>query len=188
IVGRETSNYSAIEPIWQWDNRDHVFFPTKGNWVEASVLASSDILGATQNFIKWTLDARTYRSKRTDHVWVAQLYLEGNSGTPPFNQLALLGGTRLLRGYYEGRFRDRQMAVAQLEYRFPIYRRFGGVGFASLGSITPQWSDWEANFLRYTFGAGIRFMLLPEDKIRLRFDYGVGKNTSAFYFTVGEAF
>ena len=83
---------------------------------------------------------------------------------------------------------DRQLAAAQLEYRFPIYKRFAGVAFAAMGSVTHRWSNWQSDYLRYTLGGGLRFVLLPEDKIRLRFDIGVGKNTSAFYLTVGEAF
>lgn len=188
VTGNQASIYSAVGPIWQWDSRDHVFLPTKGAWLEASILTNDNALGATQNFIKWTLDARSYWSRKADRVWAGQLYLEGNSGAPPFNQLALLGGTKLLRGYYEGRFRDRQLAAAQLEYRFPIYQRFAGVAFAAVGSVTDSWRNWQADYLRYTFGAGLRFVLLPEDKIRLRFDVGLGKNTSAFYLTVGEAF
>ena len=188
IIGKESSTYSAIGPIWQWDSRDHLFFPTKGWWAEAALLTNNEFLGATQNFIKWTVDARKYWSRKENRVWAGQLYLEGNSGTPSFNQLALLGGTRLLRGYYEGRYRDRQLAAAQLEYRFPIKGRFGAVAFGGVGSVVDEWQNWEAGYLRYALGAGIRFTLLPKDKIRLRLDYGIGPNTSAFYLTVGEAF
>ena len=188
VVGRDRSVYSAIGPVWQWDSRDHVFFPRKGSWIEASILNSNEFLGATQNFVKWSLDARTYWNPKGDHIWAGQVYLEGNSGTPPFNQLALLGGTRLLRGYYEGRFRDRQLAATQLEYRFPIKGRFAAVAFGGIGSVVDEWSNWQADYIRWAAGAGIRFMLLPKDQIRLRLDYGIGPNTSAFYLTVGEAF
>jgi outer membrane protein assembly factor BamA len=188
VAGNEASTYSAIGPLWQWDSRDHVFFPTQGLWAEAALLTNTDALGATQNFVKWTLDVRKYWSPKENRVWAAQLYLEGNSGAPPFNQLALLGGTRLLRGYYEGRFRDRQMAASQVEYRFPIKGRFGAVAFGSIGSVVDEWKNWEGDYLRYALGAGLRFTLLPKDKIRLRLDYGIGPNSSAFYLTVGEAF
>lgn len=188
VVGRERSVYSALGPIWQWDSRDHLFFPRRGQWLELAVLSSNELLGATQNFVKWSVDARSYWNPKGDRVWAAQVYLEGNSGNPPFNQLALLGGTRLLRGYYEGRFRDRQLAATQAEYRFPIKGRFGAVLFAGLGSVVDTWSDWQGDYLRYALGGGLRFLLLKEDQIRLRLDYGIGPNTSAFYLTVGEAF
>lgn len=188
VVGKDASVYSALGPLWQRDSRDDVFFPSEGSWLEANVLASTEILGASQNFVKWTADARKYWSKKTNHIWAGQLYLEGNSGNPPFNLLAFLGGARILRGYYEGRFRDRQLAVAQLEYRFPIYKRFGGVAFAGMGSVADRWSNWRADYLRYTLGAGLRFNLLPEDNIRIRFDVGAGPGAFAFYFTVGESF
>ena len=188
VVGSTGSVTSALGPLWQWDSRDHVFFPTSGWWAEAVVLANGPALGASQSFTKWSLDVRKYWSRKADRVWAGQLYLEGNSGEPPFNQLALLGGTRLLRGYYEGRFRDRQLAAAQVEYRFPIRGRFAGVAFGGLGSVTDQWSHWQADYLRYALGAGLRFTLLPKDKIRMRLDYGIGPGSSAFYLTVGEAF
>lgn len=188
VVGNEKSTYSALGPLWQWDSRDHIFFPTKGWWAEAALLLNNQTLGATQDFVKWSLDIRKYHSLKSNQVLAGQLYLEGNSGAPSFNQLALLGGTRLLRGYYEGRFRDRQLAATQLEYRFPIKGRFAGVAFGGLGTVVDKWVNWQGSFLRYAVGAGLRFTLLPKDKIRLRFDYGIGPNTSAFYLTVGEAF
>jgi len=134
VTGSTGSVTSALGPLWQWDSRDHVFFPTSGWWAEAAVLANGPALGASQSFTKWSLDVRKYWSPKADRVWAGQLYLEGNSGEPPFNQLALLGGTRLLRGYYEGRFRDRQLAAAQVEYRFSIRGRFAGVAFEIHGS------------------------------------------------------
>jgi outer membrane translocation and assembly module TamA len=73
------------------------------------------------------------------------------------------------------------LAATEVEYRFPIYKRFAGVVFAAMGSVTDRWSNGQTDYLRYTIGAGLRFALLPKDKIRLRFDVGLGKNTSAFY-------
>ncbi len=185
VVGRERSVYSALGAVWQWDSRDHIFFPRSGSWLELAVLNSNEVLGATQNFIKWSIDARTYWNPKNDRIWAAQLYVEGNTGSPPFNQLALLGGTRLLRGYYEGRFRDRQLSASQIEYRFPIKGRFGAVLSGGIGSVTDNWASWQGSYIRYALGGGLRFILLPEDQIRLRLDYGIGPNSSAFYLTVG---
>jgi hypothetical protein len=40
-----------------------------------------------------------------------------------------------MRGYYEGRFRERQLYAVQAEYRAHLFWRVGAVGFASLGGV-----------------------------------------------------
>ncbi|MDZ7263152.1 MAG: hypothetical protein ONB16_01115 [candidate division KSB1 bacterium] len=57
------------------------------------------------------------------------------------NHLARLD---LLRGIHGSRFRDEQVAVAQIEYRYPIYKRFSGGAFTGFGDgIGLPLSDFE---------------------------------------------
>jgi hypothetical protein len=57
------------------------------------------------------------------------------AGDVPFYMLAQLGGPNVMRGDYEGRYRDRELLAVQLEYRFPILWRFGGTAFAGIGMV-----------------------------------------------------
>lgn len=52
-------------------------------------------------------DTRLYKSINSGDVLDFQLLGDFNFGNVPFNQLALLGGESLMRGYYMGRYRDK---------------------------------------------------------------------------------
>jgi hypothetical protein len=116
-----------------------------------------------------------------------RFFSESIEGEAPFISQALLGGTRLMRGFYEGRYRDDNSAVVQAEYRRDLFWRFGAVAFGAAGMVAPEYGQLSLNNLRYTYGAGIRFAIDPEDRINIRLDMGVGEEPN-FYLTIGEAF
>jgi hypothetical protein len=93
-----------------------------------------------------------------------------------------------MRGYYEGRYQDQDMIVLQGEYRLPLWRRFGLVGFAGIADVACKTSAFHARDFKSSAGFGIRYLLQPEEKLNLRFDYGFGKDTSGFYVNFTEAF
>jgi hypothetical protein len=94
-----------------------------------------------------------------------------------------------MRGYYLGRYRDKNMIAIQAEYRWlPAIWRFGIVGFAGFGDVADKISRFDFGGFEYSYGFGLRFLLNPEQKINLRLDFGFGKGTSGIYFTAGEAF
>jgi hypothetical protein len=99
--------------------------------------------------------------------------------------MALLGqnisGVALARGYFGGRFRDKVMSLAQVEYRFPIIWRFGGVVFAGTGNVASSVDKFDFTNLKTGIGAGLRFSLVPEERINLRIDVGYGFATQTLY-------
>ncbi len=112
-----------------------------------------------------------------------------NSGEVPLRSYALLGGSNTMRGYYQGRYRDKNMAVVQAEYRAALFWRFGAVAFADLGNVGSELKDLNFQGLKYSYGAGLRFALNKTEKLNLRLDYGIGRNFSnGFYLQLGEAF
>lgn len=186
-TGRSVISGAGVSAIY--DSRDNVFAPDKGYYIEGTTLFVGDYLGADYNYQKYTLDARKYQKIVKNHVLAVNTYFEFTNGDVPFYQLALLGGTKRMRGYLEGRFRDNHMAIFQAEYRFPIFWRIGGTVFGGYGGVQNNVKDLAAfQDFRYTYGAGIRFNLVPKERINVRFDIGFGKETSGFYLTIGEAF
>jgi hypothetical protein len=93
-----------------------------------------------------------------------------------------------MRGFYEGRYRDHDLVVVQAEHRLPLWRRFGWAGFAGLGDVASKISQFRSRDVKASAGFGLRYMLIPEEKMNLRLDFGFGKNTSGFYVTITEAF
>jgi outer membrane protein assembly factor BamA len=178
---------SGIGPSLQIDSRDKIFFPREGQFIEASIIFNAPTLGSDFSFTKLTFNGSQYFSISPKSVLAVNAYLEFNLGETPFSQMALLGGRRL-RGYYEGRYRDKNVIVGQGEWRFPIWRRFKGTIFGGVGVVAERADVFSAKYLRPAVGAGLRYLALKEQQIHVRFDLAWGQNSSGFYLTIGEAF
>ena len=96
-----------------------------------------------------------------------------------------------MRGYYLGRYKDKNYAAAQAELRYRFMARFGIVGFAGTGST---FSKQHNPRLVPSYGAGLRYFFSLEHNSSVRLDYAFGeqrpgeKRQSGFYLSVSEAF
>lgn len=94
------------------------------------------------------------------------------------------------RGYIQGRFRDRQMAYAETEYRFSLTKneKLGGVIFINTSSFARQISALFNKFA-YGYGLGARIQLNKNSKTNLCVDYAWGKEHSrGIFVNIGEVF
>jgi hypothetical protein len=114
----------------------------------------------------------------------------GVQGGAPFDQLALVGGGDIMRGYARGRYRDRWMLASQAEYRTPMARRIGGVLFGGAGVVAPAADElFGDRVLLPTYGAGVRFQLDTKQRSAVRVDYGRGRDgASGLYIGFNQAF
>jgi len=188
LIGTNGGFITGSGLLYQFDTRDNVNYSSEGAYFESVLYWAAPFLGSDFNHRKIYLDYRKFFSLPGKQVLALNAYSRLTFGDVPFDELSLLGGAKRMRGYFEGFYRDKHYGVLQAEYRFPIYKRFSGVAFTSFGAVTDKFSNLKGEYIRLSGGAGLRFVLLPEDKLTLRVDYGLGQNTSGFYLTVGEAF
>jgi outer membrane protein assembly factor BamA len=189
IPGVHGSTMSALGLGINYDSRDYLLSPTKGWYGDFSVLWSDKNFGSSYQDPYLKFDFRKYIPlfKKKD-VFALQVYSEIHSGDVPFNLMAMLGGSRRMRGYQQGIYRDRQMMVYQAEYRSRMFFRYlGFTAFGSYGGIGNDFAEVNKNY-RYAYGVGLRLAPIPDKRYYIRLDYGIGKNTQGFYIEVGEAF
>ena len=74
-------------------------------------------------------------------------------GAPALPDAGSPGRRRPQRGFYQGRYRDRQLLAEQAEVRMPVWWRLGLVAFGSLGAVSPSLSGFRGAPLRGS-GAG----------------------------------
>ena len=187
IKGANGYRVSGIGPSFQYDTRDNNIFPTRGiNFTVKSVFFIP-LLGSDDYVARYEFRCRNYKQiGNKSHV----IAFDGNialwDNTPPFTKMSKMDE---FRGIQSGRYIDRNLFYGQTEYRFPIYWRFRGVAFAGIGDVLNTINDLSWSNLKYSFGAGLRFVLDPRDKLSLRIDYAIGKDwTRGFYFGVNEVF
>jgi len=141
VPGSNGSFLSGFGTIFNYDNRDKIFYPESGKFAELILFHNGATFGSDFNFSKVILDASTYYRNKWQHIFAINWYSEFTFGTAPFNQLALLGSTKKLRGNFEGRFRDNHQMLIQGEYRMPLFWRFGAVVFGGVGRVAPSFAD-----------------------------------------------
>jgi len=188
VPGGRGSRLSGLGLGLFLDRRDHLFFPTRGSLVDLTYLHHAPGLGGNVRFDRYVADVATYHALGRHGVLALNGVLSLTRGEAPFNALSLLGGTRRMRGYYEGRFRDQQLGLLQAEVRFDLYGRLGGVVFGSLGVLGTERPLLRLSDPKTAGGAGLRFTLNRRDHLNLRLDYGLGRGSGGLYVTIGEAF
>lgn len=173
----------------QTDTRDNLFAPRGGRWLQLSYARSVNGLWSDYSYGTLRLDARSYRSIASEHVMATQLQLVGVDGAAPFDQLALVGNSDILRGYARGRYRDRATVAVQTEYRSPIRHRVGAVVFGGVGAAAGALTSIDADRLLPTYGAGLRVQLDQRLRTGIRADYGRGREgASGLYIGFNQAF
>ena len=182
----DTSALGTLRAGIRWDTRDSQVNPYRG-WfisgdVDAALLQQNGDVGSVwglsggyflpvPSFLHDSGDD-TEENAPTD-VLAFGLSTEFTAGSLPFFALPSLGGSKDLRGYIAGRWRDRTSWELTLEYRFwllprgfPIpftdkirVERFGAAVFYEAGNVAKNGSQLFTSPVRSSYGFGIRASL-----------------------------
>ena len=189
ITGREGGLTSGLGLAIAWDTRDNNFFPSSGGFYEIYASNFFDFLGSDFEYNKTIIDLRHYFNPTLSHVIAVQAYLLRETDSPPFYDLGLLGGSKLMRGTIMGRYRDKTYYTIQSEYRMPgLVWKFGLILFAGIGDVASSIDKITISTVKPTYGFGIRFRIDELEKVEIRMDVGFGKGTSGVYFDINQAF
>ncbi len=188
IPGRYGGDMSGFGFLLSYDSRNSAYSPSRGIFGELNFISHGEIVGSDFNFNSLVVDIRKFFPLRNDRVLAMQMILKDNKGNVPVRQLALLGGSEMMRGYYYGRYADKDMIAYQAEIRQFLFWRIGIVGFGGLGQVASEVSNFRLDGFHYAGGAGLRLMVSKKEKLNLRIDYGFGRQSGGLYVILKEAF
>lgn len=180
--------------IFVFDNRDNNTYTTKGIYLNLysnllkGVFGNNSYTGGFFNF-----DFSQYFKVQDQLVLAYELKEQSLlGGRSPFYLLPQLGNDALMRGYYTGRYRDRNLAAGQAELRYRIADRIGVVGFIGAGEVAH--SSFSLAALKPSYGGGLRYFFDTEKGLSIRMDYALGEKVegeqrqTGFYIALGESF
>ena len=189
IPGRMGYHVAGLGLSLTYDTRNNAFSPDHGSMLQFYFDHFMPLLSSDYQYTNYVFDLRRFIRVFKAQVLALQVFGSFNAGEVPLRSFAYIGGANSMRGYYSGRFRDKNAAVIQAEYRIPIWGRLGAVGFGGIGNVAPDLKDINMQYLKYSYGGGLRLALNKKEKLNLRLDYGFGKGISrGFYLQIGEAF
>jgi hypothetical protein len=188
VPGNTGGTISGAGVVANWDSRDNTIATQSGSLYQISALVYRNAIGSDYDYTDLQIDTRNFFEIMPGQILALQAAGEFIDGTAPFYRLANFGGQSLLRGYFGGRYRDNNGIAVQAEYRLPVWRRFGMVGFAGAAQVADKIGHFALKRFWFAGGIGLRFAWNPDERLNLRLDYGVGNNSSGVYITVTEAF
>jgi outer membrane protein assembly factor BamA len=189
VLGRNGYQVSGLGLSFTYDTRNNAFSPDRGVMLQFYFDHFAPLFGSDYQYTNYVLDLRRFIRVYKEQVLALQVFGSFNGGEVPLRSLAYLGGANSMRGYYAGRYRDKNAAVVQAEYRVPLFWRIGAVGFGDIGNVGPELKDINFQHFKYSYGGGLRVALNQKEKLNLRLDYGLAKGRSqGFYLQIGEAF
>ncbi len=166
------------------------FYPRKGPSFNGEYIVYRKGFGSEYDFTSWILNHKQYFQISGNHIIALDGYVSAVNGDVPWQMLSELGGQERMRGYLEGKYRDKRYAALQAEYRFPIVWRITGVVFGGAGEIGRTFGDFSSDDIRVSGGAGLRFVLDEKEHIPLRLDFAMNTESGepSIYFGLLEAF
>ena len=109
IVGRKGYRISGLGLSLTYDNRNNAFSPDKGTFAQLYFNHFAPVFGSDYLYTNIVVDLRKYFTLNKKSILALQAYSFSNIGDEvPLRSLATLGGMSSMRGFYDGRYRDRQ--------------------------------------------------------------------------------
>lgn len=170
-----------------YDSRDFMLNASKGVFVQIDQTFTPRCFGnGKYNFSTTEATFATYGKLWKGAILAGELHGQFNYGHIPWSQLATVGSNDRMRGYYEGRYNDKNVIEGQVELRQHIKGRNGVVAWVALANAFPNFKNiaW-----RYTLpNAGVGYRWEFKKRINIRVDYGFTRNGGGFIFNINEAF
>lgn len=169
-----------------YDSRDFLTNAYKGYYLRIDQRFSPSFLGNEYAFSSTELTTNYYHSVWKGGVLAGQFHALLNSGNPPWGLMATLGSSYSMRGYYEGRYRDKCAMDVQIELRQHVWKRNGVAVWVGAGTVFPDFPGFETKHVLPNYGFGYRWEF--KKRVNVRLDLGFGKHQTGFIFNINEAF
>lgn len=154
------------------DTRDDMFSPTEGLYIN---LEQGFWFPTVMDswFSKTSFIADFYFSGWEGAVFAVDMTGEFNSAAAPWMFWPEVGGDERMRGYYLGKYRERNFIAAQLELRQKIYKWHGIALWGGAGNVFGSSKEFRIKNTLPTYGAGYRFSFYS---LVFRLDFAFGNN------------
>lgn len=198
-ISRGRADALSVGLAFGYDSRNSYIDPSLGWVIRGEVEFAPAVLGTNTHFRRYGGTLQYYTPiVYPKTVLAARLIVQDlEGGQLPIQFLIPTGGNASLRGSPQDRYLLYGSFVANLELRFPIVWRFGGVlgwdaGVSDPGVSQPSGMHPSSGFFssprsRWVTNAvvGLRFFM---DTFIVRADLGFGDETTGFYLNFGHLF
>lgn len=169
----------------EYDTRDNFLDARRGQDVTAEVTWYGQALGGTTNFGKFKTEALLYDQPSEEWGYGVRFEARTAWGEVPFFDAPYVS----LRGITAQQFSNNVALMQENELRYTVATRWTLVAFGGAGYSAPAWHRLGDGHASYAGGAGVRYLLATQMKLRVGVDVaqGSGGSSPAIYFQLGSA-
>ena len=171
------------------DSRD----PSRGVHGRIDLRRAAGLRSGDPDYDQWRLEARAYvpvfAKRRVIALRGVYAGVDPRGGTTtilPFYRLSQSDGASRFAGYSSARFRDRQLILARIEYRWMILYRLSALALYELGEVAPRTGSFTLRGTHKSYGGGLRYGL--SNAATLRFELAKSVEGLQPLFTLGSDF
>lgn len=169
-----------------YDSRDNTTGPTRGWFVQMNQRFSPSWLGNKYGFSSNELTVSYYTHLWRNCTLATRLHSNLTWGDTPWGVMPYIGGSYNMRGYFEGRYRDKSELDLCVEFRQHLFSRSGIVVWGGAATLFPKIKDIRLKKILPNYGVGYRWEF--KKNINVRLDFGVGRGQTGVIFNINEAF
>ncbi len=162
---------------------------SRGFYLAAEVIPHVLLGGGRYDFTRFNLETQAYLPLRRGlQVLALRQFVSfsqtGGGNVVPFYMMRALGGSRTLRGFGSFRFRDRNLALLNAEFRWMIFPILDMALFADAGHVFPAVEALSLYDLEVSGGLGFR--LRTRRRVLARFDLARSREGFTLYIEFGS--
>lgn len=165
MAARTTNTSLGLSLLY--DSRDFLTNASHGYYLRIDQRFSPAFLGNKYAFSSTELTTSYYQPVWKGGVLAGQFHTLLTYGDTPWGLMATLGSSYSMRGYYEGRYRDKGAMDAQIELRQHVWKRNGVAVWAGAGTIFPRLSEFTPKHILPNYGFGYRWEFKKRVNVRL---------------------
>jgi len=169
-----------------YDTRDHVTNSYKGVYIAFTQQFYGRLFNGDNNFSSSELTFKYFTGLWRGCILATQVHGNFTYGHTPWGMLSQFGGSKVMRGYYEGRYRDKDLMDVTVELRQHVWKRSGIAVWLGAATVFPEFSALRWRKVLPNGGVGYRFEF--KHRINARLDVGFGKHGKSIELSLNEAF
>lgn len=151
--------------------------------VHVNGIYSGNLTGSDYDF--WRINYYAYGYKSLSKKFVLGLRFDGQQslGDAPFYMLPYID----MRGILILKYQGNADILAEMETRWDVVERWSAVAFGGTGKAFDEWSEFKNSAWIFSYGAGFRYLIAREFKLRVGIDVAHGPGAWAYYIVFGSS-
>ncbi len=186
-----TNIESKLIPSFIWDNRNNVFWSTKGYYAALNFQFANKAIASSKNFGILTGYVSGYyklipNNERLSMAW--RFFARIAFGDVPYDQLSIYCRGDDAMGYTPGKYADLKEVNAQWEIRYDVWKIICISINNGIGKIFPSYKVFGQSVWLPWASANLYINMIPYRNIRLRLSAAIARHDYGLYIGVGQLF